>query len=85
MHADQKTTEQIETNFVYHKPVGNQPERYTSLREAAKAFAHMINNLVPSGREKSLALTKLEECVMHANSGISREPGTPIETSTASA
>jgi hypothetical protein len=27
---------------------------------------------VPPSRERSLALTKLEECIMHANAGIAR-------------
>lgn len=32
----------------------------------------MIDGVTPDSREKSLALTKLEEVVMHANSAIAR-------------
>jgi hypothetical protein len=33
----------------------------------------MLNELVPDSREKSLAITHLEEAVMWANAGIARE------------
>ena len=39
---------------------------------AASALLAIINDSAPS-RERSLAITKLEECVMWANKGISRE------------
>ena len=34
--------------------------------------AHLIVTLTPKSREQSLALTKLEEAIMHANSAIAR-------------
>jgi len=64
--------EQIENNFKYHDPKQGQPEIYTTLRDAAKVFAYLIDKHVPSSREKSLALTALEESVMWANAGIAR-------------
>lgn len=66
----------IENRFTYHKPVSDQPERYVALRDEAKKLALLIASSVPPGRECSLALTKLEEVVMFANAGISREPAT---------
>jgi len=47
------------------------------LRDKAKEFAYMIDELVPDSREKSLAMTKLEDNgiyadVMWANAGIAR-------------
>lgn len=65
-------TEQIEKAFTYHRPTEGQPEKYGLLRDTAKAFAYLIDELVPAGREKSLAMTKLEETVMWANAGIAR-------------
>jgi len=62
----------IDRNFSYHQPFGDQPERYVELRSMARSFAEMITNLVPVSRERSLALTKLEEAVMWANAGIAR-------------
>jgi hypothetical protein len=34
------------------------------LREAAKAYGHLLIELAPNGRERALAITKLEESVM---------------------
>lgn len=63
---------QIENNFMYHAPKEGQPEKYTEIRGKAKELAYLIDELVPVGREKSLAMTKLEESVMWANAGIAR-------------
>lgn len=65
-------TEQIENAFTYHAPKNDQPERYTSLRNQAKALAYAIDTAVPDSREKSVALTKLEEAIFWANAGIAR-------------
>lgn len=62
----------IESNFTYRKPRGDQPARYECLRGEARALALSINGACPDSREKSLALTKLEECVMWANAAIAR-------------
>ena len=62
--------ESIDSLFTYHAPHGNQPQMYQELRGKAREFAHMINEMVPDSREKSLALTKLQETIMWANSGI---------------
>jgi len=62
----------IEHTFTYHAPKGDQTRRYAGLRDEAKMLAFLIEAYVPNSREKSLALTKLEECIMHANSGIAR-------------
>jgi len=63
---------QIEKNFTYHKPNESQVERMVDLRMQAKNTAHWIAANCPPSRETSLALTKLEEAVMHANSAIVR-------------
>jgi hypothetical protein len=60
----------IEKNFIYHPPKNDQPARYEQLRQKAKEFAHLINELVSESREKSIAITKLEEAVMWANKAI---------------
>ena len=46
--------------------------RCLHIRNAVKQFAHIIDNVCPEGREKSLAFTRLEEAVMWANKSISR-------------
>ena len=64
--------EQIENNFTYHAPTGDQPERYVSLRNEAKALALHMVELCPPSRELSLALTNLEQAIFWANAAIAR-------------
>lgn len=58
--------------FTYHSPKDSQPERYNLLRKTAKELAILIIDNVPDSRERSLALTKLEESIFWANAGIAR-------------
>lgn len=62
----------INNRFSYHPPKGDQAQRYENLRDQAKSLALSIVALTPASREQALALTKLEEAVMHANSAIAR-------------
>lgn len=62
----------IENAFTYHAPKDGQPAMYQTIREKAKELAYLIDELVPDSLEKSLAMTKLEECSMWANAGIAR-------------
>jgi hypothetical protein len=62
----------IEHNFTYHQPKEGQPEKCVDIRAKAKEFALLVNDLCPDGREKSLAMTKLEESVFWAIAGIVR-------------
>lgn len=61
-----------EKEFSHHEPKGDQPSRYNILREKAKEFATLIDMCCPPSREKSLAMTKLEECSMWANASVAR-------------
>ena len=63
---------EIINRFTYHKPKNNQPEKYNEIREYALRFSDLINSRCPDSREKSLAITKLEEAVMWANASIAR-------------
>lgn len=65
-------TSEINKRFEYHTPKGNQVQRYSDLRENGKAMANLIEKKCPDSREKSLAITKLEECIMWANASIAR-------------
>ena len=64
------TNEQIERVFTYHAPKGTQQERYVSIRDQARAFALFLNKNCPESREKSISITKLQECVQMANASI---------------
>jgi hypothetical protein len=65
----------LDKRFTYHAPKGDQTQRYERLRAKAKELAELAVELVPPCRERSLALTKLEEVVMWANAGIARNEG----------
>jgi hypothetical protein len=64
--------QEIEKRFTYHRPKENQPDRYEAIRDNGKSFALLINAMCPESREKSVALTKLDEVVMWANAAIAR-------------
>lgn len=68
--ATEKMKSQIENSFTYHAPTGEQIPKYKELRDQARELAHKINDLCPNSREKSLAITKLEETIMWANKSI---------------
>ena len=62
----------VENAFVYHAPKEGQPERYTLIRDEAKALALLILANCPPSRERSLAITNLEQAIMWANASIAR-------------
>lgn len=62
----------IGRNFTYHPPKDDQPDRYNQLRHLGHHLATRINDLCPDSREKSLAMTHLEQAVMWANAAIAR-------------
>lgn len=64
--------EQIEKAFTYHPPKEGQAEKYAQLRALVKVVAQDIDEKCPNSREKSLALTKLEEAMFWANASIAR-------------
>ena len=66
--------EDIDNRFTYHAPKPGQPAVYETIRDLARQYAHRLNELCPESREKSLAITHLEEAVFWANASIAREP-----------
>ncbi len=64
------TEEQIVNTFTYHKPFGDQPQKYEVIRSQAKVLAGILNDLCPESREKSLAFTSLQQAIMWANASI---------------
>ena len=64
--------QQIENNFTYHEPNRYEIGQLKKIRVYGKILATTVDENVPDSREKSLALTKLEECIMWANAGIVR-------------
>lgn len=62
----------LANRFTYHPPKDGQAERYQILRDHARELAEHIDAECPDSREKSLAITHLEEAVMWANAAIAR-------------
>jgi len=62
----------LKKRFTYHPPKGGQANRYEQIRSKAHDFAISLDTFCPDSREKSLAITKLEEVVMWANASIAR-------------
>jgi hypothetical protein len=65
-HAD------IDNRFTFHAPKPGQPEVYQNIRNAAHNLALFINDVAPDSREKSLAITHLEEVVFWTNAAVAR-------------
>ncbi len=71
-------TKELDNNFKYHKPQGTQEERYIALRAKAKELAEMFELMCPASRERSLAMTNLEQASMWGNAAIAQnEPSLP--------
>ena len=66
---DQET---INNNFKYHAPTKEKIIIHTNLRDHAKDLVCFINNSCPDSREKSLAITHIENAVMWANAAVAR-------------
>lgn len=65
--------QELDARFEHHPPKDNRiVHRHESVRELARRFASHVNNNVPEGRERALALTKIEEAMFWANAGIAR-------------
>jgi hypothetical protein len=63
----------LNNRFTYHPPKGDDlPARYEAIRNEGLSLAMVINGLAPDSREKSLAITAIEEAVMWANAAIAR-------------
>jgi hypothetical protein len=60
----------VDSLFSYHKPKGDQQERYDRMTVAAKAYASAILDNCPSTPERTLAIRKLQEARMWANASI---------------
>lgn len=67
---DPDTQANLDNLFSYHKPFGDQSNRYEALRSKAKELAVLILKATPRSADQQAALRKLRECVMTANAAI---------------
>ncbi|MHB1000502.1 MAG: Acb2/Tad1 domain-containing protein [Armatimonadota bacterium] len=66
----ERTIMDLQNRFTYHPPKGDQAARYEIIRKAGLEFAMQIMRCCPDSRERSLAITSLEDSVMRANRAI---------------
>jgi hypothetical protein len=65
-------TTDLSNRFMYHPAKDSQPERYGEVRKRFLELANFINEFCPESREKSLAITNLEQAQFWANASIAR-------------
>lgn len=75
----------LKNRFEYHPPKDEETKfAHETIRNTMHRAASDVDLLCPDGREKSLAITKLEEAMMWANAAIARnnapvpEPGSDV-------
>lgn len=61
----------------YHKATDETAPLHTAVRKATQDFMHILDGLLPDGREKSLALTNAEQAMFWANAAVARA-GAPL-------
>lgn len=64
--------DELNNRFAHHAPSIDKQGRHSAVRDSCKKLAEALNDLLPEGRDKSLAFTKLEEVMFHSNASIAR-------------
>lgn len=68
-------SEKLEWDFGYHAPDTAKRLAHEGVRENCLVLAIYLNENIPGdSREKSLAITKLEEVMLWANAALARNP-----------
>lgn len=62
----------IRNRFEYHAPDETKAETHKRVRQLCLAVAMDLNAMLPEGREKSSAITHLEETMFWANAALAR-------------
>lgn len=63
---------ELDKRFKHHPPTEGQPTKYALIRSHCRELAQLIDETAPDSREKSLAVTSLEETMMWTNAAIAR-------------
>jgi hypothetical protein len=69
--------EDIANRFDFHAASSEEKRNeHTSIRQACRRLAYDLNYRLPEGREKSLAVTRLEEVMFWSNAAVARQSDT---------
>ena len=67
---------EIHDRFHYHAPSPEGIKIHAELSGSFEALAALVEEICPDGREKSLAITNLEQAKFWASAGVARNPNT---------
>jgi hypothetical protein len=70
------TSDEIRERFTYHPPSDGGAQRHRVLSESFIELAQLVDDVSPDGREKSLAMTSLEQAKFWASAAVARDPAT---------
>jgi hypothetical protein len=62
----------LENRYTYHKPVGDQQDRYAAIRAKILETAKLIRDTTPQSPEQTRAFNALDEAMFLANAAIAR-------------
>ncbi len=68
----------LDNLFSHHAPKGDQVERYAEIRAAARNFAQIIIEYTPESAEQTLAIRKVHDAMMQANTAIAVNESTEL-------
>jgi hypothetical protein len=72
-HRYDDLMDDLETRFTFHAPDDERADQHVAVRAECHRLADFLNYQLLDGREKSLAITKLEEVMFWANAAVARQ------------
>lgn len=67
------TTDNLDHRFNYHQPSSQGiVSQHANTRDRCLKLAQYVDSVIPNSREKSLAITHIEEAMFWTNAGIAR-------------